>query len=75
MMHRYSSSMRQLVLALLVAAPVAAQGVVSVQGFGYPPGQLSAGALGIQCTCCRKPGTFGAIPIASASTATGFQPP
>lgn len=38
-----------LVLALLVAAaaPVAAQGTLSTQGFGYPPGQLSTSAASL----------------------------
>lgn len=33
-------------LLSLLAAPAAAQGALSTQGFGYPPGQLSAHALG-----------------------------
>ena len=33
-------------LLALVSAPAAAQGSLSTQGFGYPPGQLSAHALG-----------------------------
>jgi hypothetical protein len=39
----------RLLCAALLAAPVVAagQGVVSMQGFGYPPGQMGAGALGI----------------------------
>lgn len=33
--------------AILLPAIAGAQGALSVQGFGYPPGQVSAGALGI----------------------------
>jgi hypothetical protein len=72
MMHRSSSYMRHLVLALLVgaptalafAAPVVAQGVVSVQGFGYPPGQLSAGALGIGGAAAESDASSGLNPAA-----------
>jgi hypothetical protein len=64
MMHRSSSSMRQLLLALYVSAPVAAQGVVSVQGFGYPPGQLSAGALGIGGAAAEADAASGLNPAA-----------
>lgn len=63
-MRRFSTSMRQLVLAILVAAPVAAQGVVSVQGFGYPPGQLSAGALGIGGAAAEADAASGLNPAA-----------
>ena len=35
-----------LALLLAAASPAAAQGALSTQGFGYPPGQLSAHALG-----------------------------
>ena len=49
---RRSSFLWSLALAVLIAAPLHAQGSLSVQGLGYPPGQLSArakaagGALG-----------------------------
>jgi hypothetical protein len=36
-----------LALGLLLPSAGRAQGVVSMQGFGYPPGQVSAAALGI----------------------------
>lgn len=34
-------------VAALAAAPARAQGTVSTQGFGYPPGQISAGAAAL----------------------------
>ena len=36
-----------LAFGLILPSLAETQGVVSVQGFGYPPGQLSAGSLGI----------------------------
>ena len=55
---------RRLLLATLLAVPVAAQGVVSVQGFGYPPGQLSAGALGIGGAAAEADAASGLNPAA-----------
>jgi hypothetical protein len=79
-MRRFSTSLRQAdlapfvglvlgsVAACLVTSPVAttvaAQGVVSVQGFGYPPGQLSAGALGIGGSAAEADAASGLNPAA-----------
>jgi hypothetical protein len=40
------TTLTTLALLALAAAPAAAQGALSTQGFGYPPGQLSAHSLG-----------------------------
>lgn len=44
---RRSSRLLAVALLLLLPGLLAAQGTVAGQGYGYPPGQLSAGTLGI----------------------------